>query len=467
MPRRFRSFTPAPPPGARPRTRSRFIPRRFRSFTACAGLRTGTAGLLHAAAGPLHAAASLLRAAAGLLRAATCLWLAGHAAPASAAVDPARLARIDAVVEQAVREGRLPGAVVLVGHAGEIVYERAFGARSLVPGPAEPMTLDTVFDLASLTKVVATTTAVMMLVEEGRLRLRDRVADHVPGFGSQGRQAVTVAQLLTHTSGLAPDLPLDQAFEGAATAIARTIALPPAAAPGERFIYSDLNFMLLGEIVRRVSGTPLERFAHERIFRPLAMVDTAFNPPAALAPRIAPTEPCAPLAWPCGGPGAVMLRGRVHDPTARRMGGAAGHAGLFGTARDLARFCAMLLGGGALDGVRLLAPLGVARMTRISTPPQLADRRGLGWDVDSRYSSNRGDLFPIGSYGHTGFTGTSLWIDPASQTFVVFLSNRVHPAGGGDVTALRGQVATVAAAAIVDLPAASGDAAPPVAPQRR
>ena len=387
---------------------------------------------------------------------AACLWLACHAALASAAVDPARLARVDALIEQAIRDGRLPGAVVLVGHRGEIVYERAFGARSLAPGTLEPMTLDTVFDLASLTKVVATTTSVMMLVEEGRLRLRDRVADHVPGFESQGRQSVTVAQLLTHASGLAPDLPLEQVFEGAETAIARTIALPPAAAPGERFIYSDLNFMLLGEIVRRVSGMSLARFAQERIFRPLGMVDTAFNPPAALVARIAPTEACAPLTWPCGGPGAVMLRGRVHDPTARRMGGVAGHAGLFGTARDLARFCSMLLGRGARDGVRLLAPLTVARMTRVSTPPHLADRRGLGWDIDSRYSSNRGDLFPVGSYGHTGFTGTSLWIDPASETFVIFLSSRVHPSGGGNVTALRGQVATVVASALVDPPGPAG-----------
>ena len=385
--------------------------------------------------------------------AAACLWLALHAGPASAGVDPARLALVDAVVERAIRDGRLPGAVVLVGHEGGIVYERAFGARSLTAEPAELMTVDTVFDLASLTKVVATTTSVMMLVEEGRLRLRDRVADHVPGFGSQGRESVTVAQLLTHTSGLAPDLPLEESFEGAGTAIARTIALPPAAAPGERFIYSDLNFMLLGEIVRRVGGLTLDRFARTRIFEPLGMADTGFDPPAALVPRIAPTEACAPLAWPCGGPGAAMLRGRVHDPTARRMGGVAGHAGLFSTARDLARFCAMLLGGGALDGVRLLAPLTVDRMTRVSTPPHLADRRGLGWDIDSRFSSNRGDLFPVGSYGHTGFTGTSLWIDPASETFVVFLSNRVHPAGGGNVTALRGQVATVVASALRDAPA--------------
>ena len=384
--------------------------------------------------------------------AAACLLLACHASTISAAVDPVRLSLIDAAVERAIRDGRLPGAVVLVGHEGEIVYERAFGARSLAETP-EPMTADTVFDLASLTKVVATTTSVMMLVEEGRLRLRDRVADHVPGFGAQGREAVTIAHLLTHTSGLAPDLPLKEAFEGAGTAIARTIALPPAAPPGERFIYSDLNFMLLGEIVGRVSGLPLDRFAQERIFGPLGMADTRFDPPAGLVPRIAPTEACAPLAWPCGGPDAAMLRGRVHDPTARRMGGVAGHAGLFSTARDLARFCAMLLGGGARDGVRLLAPLTVARMTRVSTPPDLADRRGLGWDIDSRYSSNRGDLFPVGSYGHTGFTGTSLWIDPASETFVVFLSSRVHPSGGGNVTALRGQVATVVASALRDPPA--------------
>ncbi len=387
------------------------------------------------------------------LFAAACLWLVCHASAASAAVDPARLSLIETLIRQAVRDGRLPGAVVVVGHEGEIVYERAFGARSLAETP-EPMTVDTVFDLASLTKVVATTTSVMMLVEEGRLRLRDRVADHVPGFGSQGREAVTIAQLLTHTSGLAPDLPLEEAFEGTGTAIARTVALPPAAAPGERFIYSDLNFMLLGEIVGRVSGRTLDRFAQERIFGPLGMADTGFDPTARLVPRIAPTEACAPLAWPCGGPGATMLRGRVHDPTARRMGGVAGHAGLFSTARDLARFCAMLLGGGARDGERLLAPLTVARMTRVSTPPHLADRRGLGWDIDSRYSSNRGDLFPVGSYGHTGFTGTSLWIDPASETFVVFLSNRVHPAGEGNVTALRGQVATVVASALRDPPAA-------------
>ena len=381
-----------------------------------------------------------------------CLWLVVLAASVSAELDRARLVLLDTLVEDAIRDGRLPGAVVVVGHAGEIVYERAFGARA-VDGPPEAMTPDTIFDLASLTKVVATTTSVMILVEEGRLRLRDRVATYLPEFSSHGKDRITIEHLLTHVSGLRPDLPLEEVFEGADTAIARAADEVPEAGPGERFVYSDINFFVLGEIVRRVTGQTLDQFARDRIFRPLGMRDTGFNPPASLRPRIAPTEPCAPLAWPCGGDGAVMLRGRVHDPTARRLGGVAGHAGLFSTAGDLARFCRMLLGAGTLDDVRILAPLTVARMTRVSTPPQMADRRGLGWDLDSRFSSNRGDLFSFGSYGHTGFTGTSLWLDPASDTFVVFLSSRLHPSGAGDVTALRGRVATVVASAV------SGDSA--------
>ena len=386
-----------------------------------------------------------------------CLWLVVQAASVSAELVRARLARIDTLVEDAIRDGRLPGAVVVVGHAGEIVYERAFGARA-VEGPPAAMTLDTIFDLASLTKVVATTTSVMILVEEGRLRLRDRVVTYLPEFASHGKDRITLEHLLTHVSGLRPDLPLEEVFEGADTAIARAADEVPEAGPGERFVYSDINFFVLGEIVRRVTGQTLDRFARDRIFRPLGMRDTGFNPPSSLRPRIAPTEPCAPLAWPCGGDGAVMLRGRVHDPTARRMGGVAGHAGLFSTAGDLARFCRMLLAGGALDDVRILAPLTVARMTRVSTPPHLADRRGLGWDLDSRFSSNRGDLFGFGSYGHTGFTGASLWLDPASDTFVVFLSSRLHPSGAGDVTALRGRVATVVASAVSGDPAGDSGA---------
>jgi uncharacterized protein YbbC (DUF1343 family)/CubicO group peptidase (beta-lactamase class C family) len=395
---------------------------------------------------------SVLRRAAQAV-ACTCLLLLAVPRPVSADIDHTRLRRIATLVENAIQAGRIPGAVVLVGHQGEIVYERAFGARA-VDDVVEPMTLDTVFDLASLTKAVATTTSIMVLLEEGRLRLRDPVVAHIPEFASHDKGRITVQHLLTHVSGLRPDLPLEDVFEGEAVAIARTADEIPEAVPGERFIYSDLNFMLLAEIVRRVSGQTLDHFSRDRIFQPLGMRDTLFTPPLALVPRIAPTEACAPLAWPCGGPGASMLRGRVHDPTARRMGGVAGHAGLFSTAGDLARFSLMLLGGGAHDGIRVLAPHSVARMTQVSTPDHLADRRGLGWDIDSRFSSNRGDLFSVGSFGHTGFTGTSLWLDPRSETFVVFLSSRLHPSGQGDVTALRGQVATVVAASLLD---AEGD----------
>lgn len=376
-----------------------------------------------------------------------CLLVASVPTPARSQIDEERLDLIDGLILEAIQDGNLPGAVVLVGHQGEVVYRRAFGERNVV-GVREPMTLDTIFDIASLTKVVATTNAVMTMVEDGRLRLRDRVANHLPNFDRHGKGPITIEHLLTHTSGLRPDLPLEEIFIGADEAVARMLEEFPEAAPGERFIYSDLNFMLLAEIVERVAEMPFEEFVRERVFEPLGMRDTMFLPPASLTSRIAPTEPCVPLAWPCGGPGAEMLRGRVHDPTARRMEGVAGHAGLFSTADDLARFSLMLLGGGELDGNRVLSGASVARMTEVSTPPGMADRRGLGWDIDSRFSSNRGGLFGAGSFGHTGFTGTSLWLDPASGTFVVFLSHRVHPDGEGAVTALRGRVATVAASAI-------------------
>ncbi len=368
------------------------------------------------------------------------------------AMDPARLGRIDAVVRDAVAAGRLPGAVVLVAHRGRTVYRKAFGLRAVRP-TREPMTVDTIFDLASLTKAIATAPSAMALVEDGVVRLRDRVADHLPGFERHGKDAVTIEHLLTHMSGLRPDLPLEEQFEGADEALRRVFAERLQAPPGEAFIYSDLNFVLLGEIVRRASGLPLEVFSAERLFAPLGMRDTGFRPAPDRVARIAPTEACTPLGWPCGGPGAFMLRGTVHDPTARRMGGVAGHAGLFGTADDLAVFAAMLLDGGrSPSGGRVLSPLTVARMTRPSTPSHLRDVRGLGWDIDSRYSANRGDLFPPLSFGHTGFTGTSIWIDPETRTVVVFLSSRVHPDGGGDVVRLRGVVANLAAAAVSVVP---------------
>jgi uncharacterized protein YbbC (DUF1343 family)/CubicO group peptidase (beta-lactamase class C family) len=310
------------------------------------------------------------------------------------------------------------------------------------------MTIDTIFDLASLTKVVATTTAVLQLVEAGRLRLNDAVAAYVPGFERYGKSAITIRHLLTHVSGLRPDVDLHP-WEGYDQAIALAVEEVPTAAPGERFVYSDINFFLLGHIVSRIAGTPLEEYVQREIFGPLRMTDTRFKPPASVRGRVAPTERCAmAAAYPCNTPQAPHLRGVVHDPTARRMGGVAGHAGLFGTARDLSRFARMLLNGGQLDGVRILSPNTVARMSAPSTPAGMTSVRGLGWDIDTTYSSNRGELFPIGSFGHTGFTGTSIWIDQFSNSYVIFLSSRLHPDGKGDVTPLRARVATTAAAAL-------------------
>ncbi len=340
-----------------------------------------------------------------------------------------------------------PGAVVASGQGDRTLYEKAFGSRAVVPA-AEPMTLDTVFDLASLTKVVATTTAVMTLIEDGRVRLNDPVALHIPGFERYGKGPITIRHLLTHVSGLRPDVDLHP-WSGYDAAIELAKDEVPMAAPGETFVYSDINFFLLGDIVTRITGQSLDAYLKRAVFEPLGMRETGFNPPKSLVPRIAPTERCADQdAWPCKRPGAAPLRGVVHDPTARRMGGIAGHAGLFSTVRDLTRFARMLLGNGQLDGVRVLSAASVRAMTSPQTPAGMTAVRGFGWDIDTQFSSNRGDLFPIGSFGHTGFTGTSIWVDPSSGGWVIFLSSRLHPDGTGDVTPLRARVSTVAAAAI-------------------
>jgi uncharacterized protein YbbC (DUF1343 family) len=376
---------------------------------------------------------------------------AAEAEDGQVTVDPRKLDAIEPLVREAIAEKNLPGAVVLVGRGDRIFYQKAIGNRALVPS-VEPMTPDTMFDLASLTKVIATTTSIMMLVEQGRIRLADRVAAFIPGFERYGKGDITIRHLLTHVSGLRPDVDLGDMWTGYDTAIGLAIDEVPTSRPGERFVYSDINFFLLGDIVRRVAGQPLDRFARERIFDPLGMKDTMFTPPASLASRIAPTENCTRFGWPCQGPDMTMLRGVVHDPTARRMGGVAGHAGLFSTAADLSIFCRALLNGGVYQGTRILSPLAVEKMTGPVAVGYDANTRGLGWDIDSSFSANRGELLPIGSFGHTGFTGTSIWIDPVTELFVIFLSNRVHPDGKGDVTPLRARIATVAAAAITGLP---------------
>ncbi|MFO7693987.1 MAG: DUF1343 domain-containing protein [Vicinamibacterales bacterium] len=378
------------------------------------------------------------------------------AGPAAAPpADAARLKLADAVIEKAIADKQIPGAVLLVGRGDRVLYQKAYGMRSLVP-QAEPMTLDTVFDMASVTKVVATATSVMMLVEDGRIRLNDRVATYIPDFGRYGKGDITIRHLLTHVSGLRPDLDLgDDSWRSYEEAIRRACEEVPVAAPGARLVYSDINFFLLADIVSRVAGMSFDRFVQERLAAPLGMRDTMFNPPASLRPRIAPTEMCTPFGWPCAGPDQAMLRGVVHDPTARRMGGVAGHAGLFSTAADLARYCRMVLGGGSLGAARILSPLSVLKMTSPATPSGMASVRGLGWDLDSSYSSNRGELFPVGSFGHTGWTGTSLWMDPLTKTYVILLSNRVHPDGKGDAGPTRARVATVVASALRQLPADS------------
>ncbi|HXF05227.1 MAG TPA: exo-beta-N-acetylmuramidase NamZ domain-containing protein [Blastocatellia bacterium] len=374
------------------------------------------------------------------------------APPAAVGMSAERLSEIDHVVQEAISRKELPGAVIAVGRRGRIVYRKALGSRAVEPERV-PMTVDTIFDLASLTKVVATATSVLILVERGKVRLGDPVARYIPEFGQNGKQRITVEQLLIHRGGLIADNDLDDYRDGPVEAMKRIYQLAPIVEPGTRFIYSDVGYIVLGELVRRVSGQPLDVFASENIFRPLGMKDTMFRPDELRRQRCAPTERRE---------GRWMI-GEVHDPRAYALGGVAGHAGLFSTADDLAIYAQMILNGGEFQGVRILSPLGVRRMTESRGLP-LNEMRGLGWDINTGYSSNRGDLFPLGSFGHTGFTGTSLWIDPGSQTFVIFLSNRVHPDGRGDVTSLRGRVASIVAAAIVapPLPAWERPASPAI-----
>ena len=353
--------------------------------------------------------------------------------------------KLDATIEDAIAKQQIPGAVVWVGRGDQTVYRKAYGYRAVKPTP-EPMTLDTVFDLASLTKGMATATAVMILVEEGKLRLSDKVAQHLPEFARHDKDQITLRHLLTHTSGLRPSLDLRGDWLGADEAVRRAVEELPQSAPGARFVYSDIGYIVLGEIVARVAGQPLETFVQQRILAPLRMNSAGFTPVVAQRGVIAPTQFCTAYGWPCDGPDQILLQGIVHDPTARRMGGVAGHAGLFGSAEDLSRYARMLLRGGELDGQRVLSPAGVTRMTSPATPSAMSVQRGLGWDIDSSYSANRGDLYPIGSFGHTGFTGTSIWIDPVSRTYVVLLPPRVHPDGIGAATPVRATVATIVAA---------------------
>lgn len=366
-----------------------------------------------------------------LFAAPTALFPAQSPAPINA---PA----INALLTSSISAGEAPGAVVLITRHGKVLYRKAFGHRSLEP-TVEPMTPETVFDLASLTKCVATTTAVMQLFEQGKFRLNDPVSLYLPEFATNGKNQITIRQLLTHYSGLRPDLDLTPAWSGQQAAhdqLARETLLYP---PGARFLYSDINFIALGFLVEKLSDKSLDAYTRDHIFQPLGMVNTRFLPPADWSSRIAPTE---------YDEAHHMLRGTVHDPTARAMGGVAGHAGLFSTADDLAIFADALLHGGIHNGVRILSPASVAKITTPQQPPTSPNLRGLGWDIDSPFASNRGELLPVGSYGHTGFTGTSLWVDPVTDTVIILLTNAVHPDGGKSVVSLRTRLATLVAASV-------------------
>lgn len=347
-----------------------------------------------------------------------------------------QLAPISSIVEKIISKGKISGAVVLIGNQERVIYRRAFGHRSLMPEKI-PMTADTIFDLASLTKVVATTTAVMQLVESGKLKLDDPVAKYWPAFRANGKGHITVLELLTHYSGLRPTLNLKLRWSGYKTAMKKIIKERPLYPHGKVYIYSDINFVILGELIRRLSGKRLDEYCSMYIFKPLGMKDTLFKPSTILHERIAPTQYHK----------RNMLSAYVHDPICCKMGGVSGHAGLFSTADDLSIFAQMLLNKGSLNGVRILKPQTVEQMTMPQSPLNKPRLRGLGWDIEAPLSFNRDELFPVGAYSHLGYTGTSIWVDPVTETYIIILTNRVYPDGKGDVKELRTLIKSVVAEA--------------------
>lgn len=360
---------------------------------------------------------------------------------APAATEEANFGPVDALIQQEVGAQGITGAVLLVGHDGKIVHQKAFGLRATSPH-AERMTLDTIFDLASLTKVVATTPSVMRLIQFGQIRLNDPVSRYIPEFGANGKQYITVRELMTHYSGLPGDIELNVPWEGEQEGFRRANEEKPVIAPGAEFLYSDINFIVLGELIQRVAGMGVDKYADAHIFQPLGMTHTRFLPPPEWRDKIAET-----LAI----DNRRILRGFVHDPTAERMGGVAGHAGVFSTAGDLALYAQALM-----DGDKILTPDLIEKMTTPQQPPNSTNLRGLGWDLDSWLATNRGDLLPIGSFGHTGFTGTSIWIDPYTRTYIILLTNTVRPRQPSPPTvSLRARVAD-AVASVLNLKVTAG-----------
>jgi len=370
--------------------------------------------------------------------------------PSTRPLDPSRFAAIDTAINAYIDKRQVPGASFWLEREG-MHYANGFG-RQTFDADAAGITPDTVFDAASLTKVVVTAPAVMLLIDAGKLKLDAALTDYIPECTGGGKEAITLRHLLTHSSGLNSGLPARPAWQGKANALRLACAQTVTHAPGTFFRYSDINFILLGLIVERVSGEPLDVFAAKRIFAPLGMTKSGYMPLARInAAEIAPTQksaaqPGTSLHWDL--PTSHELRGVVHDPTARFMGGVGGHAGLFTTVRDLARYARMLLNDGELDGKRLLSKESVALMRTVQSPDAIHYRRSAGWDIETTFSRPRGKLFPVGSFGHTGFTGCILWIDPFSKTFVAFLSNRVYPNDKGMILPLYTELGTLSAEAV-------------------
>jgi CubicO group peptidase (beta-lactamase class C family) len=365
------------------------------------------------------------------------------ATPAAVGMDSALNARIDSIVEVALREGAAPGAAVAIGRHGRLVHLKGYGTVDYSPGAAA-VTPATLFDLASLTKVVATTTVAMMLEEKGRLDLARPVHFYVPEFDAPDKAAITVGMLLTHTGGLEAYAPLHLQHRGRAAYLAQINSRPLKSVPGSAMVYSDWDMVLLQAVIERITGFPLDGLATDWIFRPLGMQDTRFLPDTsdtALRSRIAVTA----VDTARGGP----LQGTVHDGNAWALGGVSGHAGLFSSARELATFSQLLLDGGTYGSRRYLLPSTVTRWTARQTA---AWSRALGWDTPAA-SSSAGRYFSPRSFGHTGFTGTSIWIDPERGLFVVLLTNRVNSRGTSTRhVQLRRDVADAAQAAILDAP---------------
>jgi len=376
------------------------------------------------------------------LRRCSPLFVLAALAVSGLAVPPPALnwSKLDAIVNRSIAAGEIPGAVVLIGHNDKIVYRKAFGDRAVLPR-REKMTTDTIFDCASLTKVIATAPAVVQLLEQGRFRLNDPVAKYLPGFGEDGKDQVTIRELLTHFSGLPPDIPQHPSWFGYNMGVEKAFTTKLVYPPGSHFEYSDINFVVLAELVRHLTGERIDQYALTHLWQPLGMSHTRFLPPASWRPKIAPTE---------RDDHGHFERGVVNDPTAESMEGVAGDAGMFSNADDLAKFAQMMLNGGRGDnGTRVLTSLSVEKMTSPQTPYNIPDVRGLGWDIDTPFSSNRGGFLPVGSYGHTGFTGTSVWIDPSSNTYIIILANDIHPKQRPplrSILAMRSEVATTTAA---------------------